>query len=48
MPSFDRNLSDEDVAQVLTYVRNSWGNAAPGVSAEEVARSRQELMIGTR
>jgi len=28
---------------VLTYVRNSWGNAAPPVSADEVARLRAQL-----
>ena len=43
MPAFARNLSDEDVAQVLTYVRNSWGNAAPAVSAADVAGARKEM-----
>lgn len=43
MPSFARTLSDEDVAQILTYVRNSWGNAAPAVSAADVASARKTL-----
>jgi mono/diheme cytochrome c family protein len=43
MPSFAWNLSDQDVAAVLTYVRNSWGNAAPPVSAKDVASLRTGL-----
>lgn len=43
MPSFAWNLSDENIADVLTYVRNTWGNAAPAVSAGEVANLREEL-----
>jgi nitrite reductase (NO-forming) len=33
-------LSDADVANVLTYVRNSFGNHGEGVSPEEVSRVR--------
>jgi mono/diheme cytochrome c family protein len=40
MPAFIGDLSDEDIAAVLTYVRSSWGNAAPPVSAVEVARDK--------
>ncbi|SDG21501.1 c-type cytochrome [Phytopseudomonas seleniipraecipitans] len=43
MPSFAWNLSDENVADVLTYIRNSWGNAAPAVSASEVRKQRETL-----
>jgi mono/diheme cytochrome c family protein len=43
MPSFAWNLSDENVADVLTYVRNSWGNAAPVVSSEKVRDLRKTL-----
>ena len=35
-------LSDEDIANVLTYVRNSWDNAGDAVSAAEVRRIRSE------
>lgn len=35
-------LSDEQVASVLTFVRQSWGNAAAPVEPEEVARIRQQ------
>ncbi len=35
-------LSDSQIANVLTYVRNSWGNTGDAVSAEEVAKVRKE------
>ena len=35
-------LNDEDVANVLTYVRNSWGNTGDAVSVAEVRRIRSE------
>jgi mono/diheme cytochrome c family protein len=40
MPAFDQQLSDEDAAALLTYVRNAWGNAAPPVAARDVAAQR--------
>ncbi|TPI23072.1 cytochrome c [Mesorhizobium sp. B4-1-1] len=43
MPSLAWRLSDQEVADVLTYVRNSWGNAAPMVSSGDVAAVRKEL-----
>lgn len=43
MPSFAFNLTDEDVANVLTYVRNSWGNSAAAVSASDVKALRASL-----
>jgi mono/diheme cytochrome c family protein len=43
MPAFDWRLGDAQVAAVLTYVRNSWGNAAAPVSAGAVASQRQSL-----
>jgi nitrite reductase (NO-forming) len=36
------NLSDHEIANVLTYVRNSWGNSGDAVSADEVKRLRSE------
>ena len=36
MPSFGWRLNDTQVADVLTYARNAWGNAAPAVEAETV------------
>lgn len=29
-----------DIAAVLTYVRNSWGNAAPAIESSQVERAR--------
>jgi len=43
MPAFGWKLSDDQIASVLTYVRNSWGNAAPPVSAADVKEARKEL-----
>jgi mono/diheme cytochrome c family protein/uncharacterized membrane protein YphA (DoxX/SURF4 family) len=36
MPGFAWRLNDAKVASVLTYIRNTWGNAASAVSAVEV------------
>ena len=43
MPAFDWRLDNDQVAAVLTYIRNSWGNAAPAVSAATVAKQRTSL-----
>jgi mono/diheme cytochrome c family protein len=43
MPQFAWILTDEQVAAVLTYVRNAWGNSAPPVSASEVGKARHTL-----
>ena len=34
-------LSDEQIADVITFVRNSWGNSAAGATVDEVSRIRQ-------
>ena len=41
MPPFQQTLSDEEVAAVATFVRNSWGNQAAGVGTIEVYRARE-------
>ncbi|WP_295852657.1 cytochrome c [Tardiphaga sp.] len=43
MSSFDWRLNDAQVAAVLTYIRTSWGNAAPPVVASAVADRRSSL-----
>lgn len=43
MPSFAWKLSDDEIAAVVTYIRNSWGNAAPAVTAADVKNMRQKL-----
>jgi mono/diheme cytochrome c family protein len=43
MPGFDWRLDDAQAGAVLTYIRNSWGNAAAPVAASTVASQRGEL-----
>ncbi|WP_316225036.1 MULTISPECIES: c-type cytochrome [unclassified Bradyrhizobium] len=40
MPAYARELTDQQIADVATYIRNAWGNAAPAVSADDVRRIR--------
>ena len=40
MPPFSLTLSDEEIAQILIYVRSSWGNSARPVRGEEVSANR--------
>ncbi len=40
MPPFAQTLSGEEVAMVLSYVRNAWGNHGSLVTAAQVDRSR--------
>ncbi|WP_415767728.1 c-type cytochrome [Paraburkholderia sp. J69-1] len=42
MPAHRAALSNSDIADVLTYTRNSWGNHAPAVSAHEVDILRKQ------
>ena len=45
MPDFGWRLSDAEVADVLSFVRGSWGNHAAAVSHDEVGRVRKVLAI---
>ena len=47
MPGFAWRLSNEEVAQLLTFIRTSWGNQASSVTAGEVARVRGSLNAQT-
>jgi mono/diheme cytochrome c family protein len=40
MPPYSLVLSDEEIAEVLLYVRSSWGNAARPLRGEEVSANR--------
>ena len=40
MPPFYQELSDDEVAAVVTYIRGSWSNRAQSVSPAEVAKGR--------
>jgi mono/diheme cytochrome c family protein len=46
MPALGWKLSDDQVAAVITYIRNDWGNAASAISASDVKASRQKLARG--
>lgn len=43
MPGFAWRLSDDEAAQVITFIRQSWGNRAGGVDAAQVAKVRKAL-----
>jgi mono/diheme cytochrome c family protein len=43
MPPLATELSDEDVAAVLSYVRNAWGNRAGAVQPLDVQRWRSSV-----
>jgi mono/diheme cytochrome c family protein len=47
MPSFAWKLTDQEIADVSTFIRNSWGNHAASVSAEEVQSARKKLNLDT-
>jgi mono/diheme cytochrome c family protein len=40
MPAYPK-LTDQEIADVATYIRNAWGNAAPAVTPVEVAKARR-------
>lgn len=42
MPAFS-HLSDQELADILTFVRESWGNRTRGVNAYQVKRARGDL-----
>jgi hypothetical protein len=37
-----KQLKDDQIAMILTYIRNEWGNSAPPITAEQVAKIREE------
>ena len=45
MPRFAWRLSDKDVADVVNFIRTSWGNRASTVSPGSVAKSRESLRL---
>jgi mono/diheme cytochrome c family protein len=47
MPSFAWKLTDQEIADVSTFIRNSWGNQAAPVSASEVTALRKKLNLET-
>jgi mono/diheme cytochrome c family protein len=43
MPAMGAALSDDDLAAVLTYMRQSWGNKAAEITAEQVKTIRGQV-----
>jgi len=43
MPAFGWKLSDQELADLATYIRNAWGNHASAVSTSQVAKVRKEI-----
>jgi mono/diheme cytochrome c family protein len=43
MQPWDKTLNDQKVADVLTFIRQEWGNTAPPVAPEGIAALRKEL-----
>ena len=41
MPQFRLQLSDQDAADVITFMRDRWGNQASAVTAKQVAKLRK-------
>ena len=42
MPGWRTQLSEEEIAQVATYIRKAWGNTAAGVTKEQVAKIKAD------
>ena len=42
MPGFAR-LQDDEIAEILSFVRSSWGNAAPAIKPAQVTSMRKQL-----
>jgi mono/diheme cytochrome c family protein len=43
MPAMGAALPDDDLAAVLTYIRQSWGNKASAITPEQVKAVRAEV-----
>jgi mono/diheme cytochrome c family protein len=47
MPPFADRLDGVEVAQLVTYIRNAWGNRASGVTPKDVRDLRTKLREAT-
>ncbi|MFZ1922457.1 MAG: cytochrome c [Xanthobacteraceae bacterium] len=41
MPQFREQYTDQEIADVVTFIRNGWGNKAPAVTAAQVGELRK-------
>jgi mono/diheme cytochrome c family protein len=48
MPAFDWRLTDQDVTDVVNFVRTSWGNTASAIDVDSVSRLRRGLQVSQR
>ncbi len=48
MPAFARKLDDSEIADVVSYIRNAWGNRASPVNAGTVAKARHALVAASQ
>lgn len=48
MPAFKDDLTDADLAAILTYVRSSWGNKASAIKPVDVAAARNAAKAGAK
>ncbi len=46
MPAFDKKLDDREVAELVNYIRNAWGNHASMTSADAVSKVRKDVEHG--
>jgi mono/diheme cytochrome c family protein len=44
MPAFDWKLGNDEIADLVTYLRSAWGNAAGAVSGDKVADTRSTVV----
>lgn len=47
MPRFDTTYDDEEIAAIISYIRQEWDNDAPPVTAEQVADVRAQYQMTT-
>ncbi len=40
------NLTDKETADVINYMRNSWGNKAPMIKASDIALAKKAVVKG--
>lgn len=45
MPPFGWRLDDGQIADVISFIRTSWGNDAPAVTSEEVRKVREDKTL---
>jgi mono/diheme cytochrome c family protein len=41
MPNYRNVLTDEEIAEIITFVRDGWNNSSPAVTAKAVAKIRK-------